>query len=256
MGDLASPLILIFIKGWTDPTPKDDKKDNREDNKKDNSMIIINSEGEEDENMAGKDYSEGRKAIFFDGTIKDYEEAESFIFWNYVNMMNSTQHYRLFNLLDVGKQFILERAATIATSVHKPLKRLLNQNELNGLDFLFRPVLLLFKREFKFDELLRLWDSMFAFDYPFCFPRFIAAALLIIVYPKFLIHTNGSLGEVMAVLDGSMEKMEVKSVLQIAASLIDSVKEPFKKHKFIYEELKSSQKLKDYVPKYMKFVDC
>lgn len=292
MGDLASPLILIFIKGWTEPDTKADNKtdgnnendesnndnnnnenDNQNDattnNNNDNTsenkdkpkntaaspMIIINSDGDEDENMAGKDYSNGRKAIFYDGTIKTYEEAESFIFWNFVFMMDITHHFRLFSLLDGGKQFILERSATIATSVHRPLKTLLDKNELNGLDFLFRPVLLLFKREFKLEELLRLWDSMFASDYPFVFPRFVAASLLIIVYPKFLLHTNGSLGEMMAVLDGTMEKMEVKSVLQIAFSLIESVKEPFKKHKFIYEALKASKKLVNYVPKYLKFVE-
>lgn len=256
MTDLVSPLILIYIKGWTEPEKNYNPNKNTDDKiSQDPNDVIVNCDGEEAENLAGKDYSNGSKAIFYDGSIKNYEEAESFIFWNFVDLMNATQHYRLFSLLDVGKQFILERSAAIATSVHKPLKALLDKNELTGLDFLFRPILLLFKREFKLEDLLRVWDSMLSSDAPYCFPRFIAASLLIIIYPKFLLHTNGSLGEVMAVLDGSMEKVEVNSVLQIAASLIDKVQEPFEKHNFIYEALPFSQKLCGYIPKYMKFVD-
>ena len=215
MADLMSPLVILFIKGWSD-----DKQ----------------------------------KVILYDDSEKTVEEAESFIFWNFVGMMNLTSYDRFFVRLDQQQHFVLERSAAIATSVHQPLKNLLDKKELSGLSFLFRPILLLFKREFKSEEVPRLWDSVFTAEAPYCFPRFIAAAILIIIYPKLLLHTDGTLGEVMTVLDGSMERTEVKSVLQIAINLIDKVAPPYEKHNFIYEQLPDIKKLRNYTPKYMKFI--
>ena len=80
--------------------------------------------------------------------------------------------------------------------------------------------MLLFKRDFKIDDLLRLWDSIFTCETPHLFPRFVCAAMLILVYPKLVAHTNGTLGAVMNAFDGTMEKIDVSSVLQISKALM------------------------------------
>lgn len=246
MSDLLSPFVVLFIKEWTAGDSNYETSSAESDFK---------DRDEEVPNMAGKDYSKGRKAVFYDGVVRTYEEAEAFIFWSFVGMMELTEHERLFSNLATGQRFVLERAATIATSVHLPLQQLLKKYDLVSMDFLLRPILLLFKRNFKSDDLYRLWDLLFAAEHPHCYPRFIAAACLIMVYPKLLLHTDGTLGEVMSVLEGALEKTEIEPVLNITKNLIKEVALPFEKHNYIYESLHEIEKFRNYKSKYLKFPD-
>lgn len=212
MNDLLSPLILLFIKGWTD---------------------------------------EG-KAIFYDDTVREKEEAEAFIFFNFTGMMELTQQDRLFVDLADHQAFVLDRTAAIASAVHPPIKALLHNSELNDLSFLFRPILLLFKRAFKMDDVWRVWDSIFTAESPHCFSRFIGAAILVILFPKFLIHTNGSLGEVMCFTDGFLDQLDVKYVLQLASSLEKELAKPNPNHDYTCEPIPTHDDLRKYRSIYMK----
>ena len=213
MNDLVSPLILIFIKEW----------------------------------------DEDGKALFYDGTIKTREEAEAFIFWSFVGMMELTQQERLFTDLAEHQDFVLKRIAIIATTVHPPLKNLLEQSEeLKTLSFLFKPIILLFKRAFKPLELYRLWDSLFTAESPPCFSRFVAAAVLILLFPKLLIHTNQTLGEVMSFADGFIGEADISSVINLAKILMKQI--PRGNHLFdcVYEPVPDKSDYKRYHPKYFK----
>lgn len=192
----------------------------------------------------------GETAIFFDGSKKSMEEAESFIFWNFVGLMKVTQHERLFTEIGDHQKFVLERASVIASSVHHPLEELLKSEDLTELSFLFRPLLLLFKREFKTDELYRLWDAILTSSSPPIYTRFIAAAIIILAYPKLLLHTNGTIGEVMNVLDGTMEKTEVTSVIQLANTLIEKITPNHPKYNFIYSLIPEKSNHKNFKSKY------
>lgn len=213
MNDLVSPLILILIKEW-------------------------DSDG---------------KALFYDGTLKTREEAEAFIFWSFVGMMELTQQERLFTDLAEHQDFVLKRIAKIATSVHKPLKNLLKQSEeLNTLSFLFKPVILLFKRAFKPMDLYRLWDSLFTAESPPCFSRFVAAAVLILLFPKLLIHTNQTLGEVMSFADGFIGEADVASVIDLASLLMKKIEKGTTLYDFVYEPVPDKGNYRRYHPKYFK----
>ncbi|OHT01849.1 TBC domain containing protein [Tritrichomonas foetus] len=198
-----------------------------------------------------KEWKDGN-AFFYDGTIKTKEEAEAFIFWSFVGMMELTQHERLFTDLAHHQAFILERVAAIATAFHHPLKKLLESAELNNLSFLFKPMVLIFKRAFKTSELWRLWDSIFTAESPPCFSRFVGAAILILLFPKLLIHTNQTLGEVMCFADGFMNEVEIESVLSLASILMARLGRGHPLHDFVYESMPDKNEYKRFYPKYFK----
>lgn len=213
MNDLVSPLILIFIKEW----------------------------------------DQDGKALFHDGTLKTREEAEAFIFWSFVGMMELTQQERLFTDLAKHQEFVLKRIAKIATTVHQPLQNLLKQSaELNTLSFLFKPVILLFKRAFKQLDLYRLWDSLFTADSPSCFSRFVAAAALILLFPKLLIHTNQTLGEVMSFADLFIGEVEITSVINLASILMKQMPRGSPLYDFVNEPVPDRDDYRHYTPKYFK----
>lgn len=194
---------------------------------------------------------EDGKVIFYDDSIKTILEAEAFIFWNFVGLMDVTQHERLFSNLGTNQKFVLQRTAAIATAYHPPLKKLLASPELSELSFLFRPILLLFKRAFKVDDLFRLWDAIFTSNSPQCFIRFVGAAILIIIFPKLLIQTDQSLGEVMLFADSFMEKVSIDSVLHLAELLMKKFPKSHPLHDYVYELTPIKDQHRQYTPKYM-----
>jgi len=165
---------------------------------------------------------ENNEAILFNNTITTKHGIESLVFWSFARMMKLTHHDRLFADLSTNQSFILKNSAEIAFSIHNPLKKLLSSSELDQLSFLFRPLLLLFKREFKTEDLFRLWDSIFSADFPHTFSRFLLATAILLLYPKFVIHTDGSLGSVMSVTDGFLETVNVSSLIQLTISLMNN----------------------------------
>ena len=195
---------------------------------------------------------EGNYAYFYDGTKKTQQEAEAFIFWCFVGMMELTQHERLFTDLANHQAFILKRVAAIATSVHSPLKSLLSSDELQNLSFLFKPMLLLFKRAFKQSDLLRLWDSIFTAESPPCYSRFVGASVLLLLFPKLLIHTNQTLGEVMNFADGFLGEVDIDSILYLASLLMRKIGRDHPMHDFIYELIPDKNDYRRFYPKYFK----
>lgn len=211
MGDLTSPLILVFIKSWQD-----------------------------DEH-----------ALFFDGTVKTFFEAEVYIFWAFVELMKVTHHERMFTDLNGHQKFVCQRITAITNAVHPLLEELVNSTELQDLPFMFRPLLLLFKRDFKTSDLLRLWDSMLTYAHPYVFPRFVGAALLILIYPKFLMHTNGTLGSAMTTLEASMERQDVWTVLQLTSRLLARMdKRDNQLNRFVTEEVPDFDEWRSFRSKY------
>jgi hypothetical protein len=166
-------------------------------------------------------------------------------------MMELTHHERLFTHL-VGQQaFVLKRTRIVATAVHRPLKQLLKSRELNGLSFLFRPMILMYKRAFHSDQLWRLWDAIFTSEAPACFTRFVSAAILILLFPKMLLHTNGTLGEVMNFADGFLGEMDITAVLTLAHCLTMKIDKAHPKHDIAYEPIPDRDTYRRYLPKYL-----
>lgn len=192
-------------------------------------------------------------AIFYDGSKRSMDQAEAFLFWNFVGMMELTHHERLFVDLAAHQAFVLERSAKIANEVHKPLEMLLSSKELSDLSFMFKPMLLMYKRAFK-DGLRRLWDSIFTAASPSCYIRFIGAAILILLFPKLMLHTDQTLGEVMSFAEGFFGEVDVESVMALASILINRMEKAGKVREYVYEEIPSNSHHKNYVSKYLNFL--
>lgn len=213
MNDLVTPFILMFLIKWT---------------------------------------PDGQ-AVFYDGSTKTCEEAEAFIFWSFVGMMELTQHERLFTDLAAHQEFVLQRVYAIATRFHEPLKDLLEHSpELKSLSFLFKPMILIFKRAFKTADLYRLWDSVFTAESPPCFSRFIAAAVLILLYPKLLLLSTNTLGEVMCLTDGFMNEVDIDSIINLASILMKKTAAVHSLQSFVFESIPDRNDYRKFSPKYFK----
>jgi hypothetical protein len=114
----------------------------------------------------------------------------------------------------------------IVAQVYPLLGVLLKSPELESIGFILRPVPLLFKRELEYRDVLRLWDAIFAAEFPHCFPRFVGAAVLILSYPKLMLYTHGTLGEVMIVVDEVLASTNVHSVIRLATALMNEIGHP------------------------------
>jgi hypothetical protein len=186
MTDLASPFVLIYVQKWEDPD----------------------------------------HAVMYNGKIFTREEVESFVFSSFVTLLKITHHERLFRDLGAGQDFLCQRVVQIAAAVHPQVGVLMSSPELEGLTFMFRPLLLLFKREFKNPaDVYRLWDSMLTAEQPHCFVRFVAAAICVLSYPKLVTHSDGSLGAVMTVMDGAMAGYTAAAVLQLTDAVMRELEE-------------------------------
>ena len=163
------------------------------------------------------------RVVLYDDSEVSATEAEAFIFWNFVFLMRMTQQNRIFASLRENQTFVLERSSNLASAVHPPLQKLLENTDLKGLEFLFRQMLLLFKRDFRLPDVLRLWDSILTFPPPFVFPRLVAAAILVLLFPRFLTQTDGSLSDAIAATDIFLESADVRAIIRLAASIGDEV---------------------------------
>ncbi|OHT05329.1 TBC domain containing protein [Tritrichomonas foetus] len=211
MGDLVSPFIILYIKNWTD-----------------------------------NDHAE-----FYDGKIVTRDEAESFMLWLLCGMMATMQHDRMFTELAPHQQFAMERAYEITKRTNPPLREWLVENELTELFFLYRPILLLFKREFDLSFVYRLWDSFFSHTKPFSFPRFFLAAVLMILFPRLMLHTKGGIGDVMSLTDRIIGSIDGYAALNIAIGLQERINASGKTTEWALAALPDKSEYRQYQSKYM-----
>lgn len=182
MSDLSAPLIITFITEW-----KDD-----------------------------------RNALFYDGVVRNCEEAEVFIFWGLVGLLDLTQQQQLLSVLGDNQFHVSAKVVSLVNAVHPPMKSLLKNQDLCQLTFIFSSLILMFKRDYERDDVFRLWDSVLTSDEPHIFPRYIAAAMLMFMYPK-LLTSDKSLGAAMRVWSESFGRLNVARVLGLAKGIIDYV---------------------------------
>jgi hypothetical protein len=212
MTDMASYLIILFIKRW------------------------INAD----------------HSVFYDETIRPIREAEAFIFAALCGLFRITHQDRLFadmNLReDSAQRLLLGSIKDIAAHVHPLLGALLKSPDLESFGFILRPVLLLFKRELVYKDVLRLWDTIFTAEYPYYFPRFVGAAVLILSYPKLMLCKSETLREVMTVVDEVLEKTNVHSVIRLATALMQEIGHPTKPgmKDSVYMELRRDTKYREF----------
>lgn len=179
MGDIISPVLLLYVTDWQDSD----------------------------------------HAVLWDKSVVDRIAVESEMMWILDGILTVTHHEQLFTDMSKNQRFVLERVLSIAR-VHEPLKEWLMHSDCEEpLLFLYRPYLLLYKRDFGMDLITRIWDSFFAAENPTYFHRYFTAAILILLYPQLLLNTNGSLGEVVQMADGTIKTLDPLLALNMASYL-------------------------------------
>ncbi|OHT12066.1 TBC domain containing protein [Tritrichomonas foetus] len=213
MGDLISPIIVLFIHEF-----------------KENELVELK-----------------------DGKIMTVVEAEAFFFWILDGIMCLLHHDRMFTEIVKNQIFQMERIVAIIAAVHSPLQRWLIKSNNNNLLFMYGSYLLLFKRDFEGDisKTLRIWDSFFAAENPVVFPRVFLASILILLYPKFLFNTDGTIGEVMDVTKATFPKLDIFEILNISAQIQEKVlNEEGGLLNWVLLDLPTKTEYLDYVSKY------
>lgn len=242
LGDICSPLIVLFIKCWknTDGTP----------------VVPVTSYNDEQYFSKVSDLEKtidttNKRAVFFDDTELTLEEAENFIFWNFTVLIEMTQQSRIFSELFENQKQVLKHSGDIASALHLPLKKLINNIDFFGNSFMFSAILLMYKREFNQSSVFRLWDSIISCENPPVFLRFIAAAIIIYIYPGLLFHGCDSLGDAMSVTHGYLEKTNIQSILQIVYGLWDKINaNKDLVPKSVFDDLHEHDEYRDYNPVY------
>lgn len=212
MGDLVSPFIILFIKDWKD----------------------------------------SEHAVLYDDTVVTRVEAESLMMWLLCSLMNTMQQDRMFTDLAKHQQFAMERTYAIIKATHKPLNEWLVENELTELFFLYRPILLLFKREFEIKFVFRLWDCFFSHSRPYTFPRFFLSAVLIQLFPRLMLHTKGGIGDVMSLTDKIIGSLNGHSTLNIAIGLQEIMNEAGKTEEWALAPLPEKAEYRSYRSQFLK----
>ena len=182
-----------------------------------------------------------------DGRKLNQRDTECFIFHLFCAFMSVTQQDRMFTDLIKQQEFAFERIFAIIEEFHKPLADWLQQNKLDNMIFMYRQLILLFKREFSPELVRRLWDSIIAHSQPWTQLRFFCAALLIVSFPR-LLETNGSMEEVMHIIDKAIAECDVEECIGLA--------DKFSKLKNIdcaTDPLPSTDKYKKFKPKFLNF---
>jgi hypothetical protein len=211
MGDLLSPLIVLLIDKW-------ESED----------CVLLNC-----------------------GKTMSRDEIESYLFWMLAGVLSTMQQDRMFTELALHQQFAMERVHAMATRFHEPLKRWLAKNHITELMFLYRPLLLLFKREFAADVVARLWDSFFAAVKPDSFPRFLLSALLIIMFPRLVLETSGDLGDVMSASEVMLSEIDGLMALNLAVGLEQNIRDGGTEAAWILASLPEKAEFRDYKSKYL-----
>ena len=180
MGDLVATFIVLYVKEW---------------NKQSNGEYLFK---------------------LADGRELNQEDTEAFIFQLFCAMMRVTQQDRMFTDLVKQQEFAFERVFAIIQEFHRPLAEWLQTNKLDNMIFMYRQLILLFKREFEPNMVKRLWDSLFAHAHPWAQSRFFCAALMIVAFPRLLLETNGTIEEVMNEVDRAIAEADVEECIGLA----------------------------------------
>ncbi|KAH0795862.1 TBC domain containing protein [Histomonas meleagridis] len=212
MGDYLSPLIVLYIKEW---------------------------ENEE-------------TAIFFEKGKVTRDAAEAFLFWLLCGILSITQQDRMFADLAGVQQFVVDRVLAISTMYHSSLKKWITKNNLGSLVFLYRPIILLCKREFPMAIVLRIWDSFLSHPKTYAFTRFFLAGLLIELFPYLMMQTNGCAGDVMNLTDRIIGTIDGMATLNLAVELEEICQTGNRQLEWILEELPDKTEIRDYQPKLLK----
>lgn len=163
--------------------------------------------------------------------------------------MDLTHHNRMFTDLATHQNLISERSFAIASHFHQPLSKWLQDQNLSDLTFLYRPILLLFKREFSIPNVYSIWDMFFSSAKPFSSPRFFMASILIQLFPKLLLVSDGSMGGAMSVTDSTISTLDTDTLIRMSKSLYEKCDSSLI---WAQETLPPPPGLKDYEPKFFK----
>lgn len=210
MGDLISPIIVLIIKSWT----QDDK------------------------------------AILYNDEILERDEIESLLFWILVGILKTLVHGRLFNNLFDNQKFILEKIYNIASRIDPPFKKWAEFSSNTNIIFMFRPYLLLFKRDFLIPNLLRVWDCFFSSKYKSAFPRIFTTSILLLLFPKYLSSLDETLGEIVQITDTSIIQIDPIIALNLAYKIQEKILK-FNNSQWLFEEIPESEEFIELKPKFL-----
>ncbi|KAH0794613.1 TBC domain containing protein [Histomonas meleagridis] len=213
IGDLISPIIIIIIKDW-----KDDET-----------------------------------AILYDGTTTSRIEIESYIFWILTGILHTLKHDRIFMNLLENQKFVLKRIFKFASLVDPPVQRLFQHTEMEDLLFMFRPYLLLFKRDFPVPNLLRIWDSFFSAELISVFPRIFASALIILLFPLYLTAEDFSIGEIMRITDSAISSIDPETALNLSVAIQEEMLSMVD-NQWIFDDMPDNDQYIEWEPKFLKLL--
>ncbi|KAH0795544.1 TBC domain containing protein [Histomonas meleagridis] len=196
----------------------------------------------------------GDMAVFYDGRTIPIEKAESFIFWNFVYLLRSNQLDIQFKNMQSSQRFNAGRSFEIAASIHPVMQHWISSRKLDGLFFIYKSILLTFKRDYPIEFVKRIWDSVFSCDKA-VFPRFFTAAVLFEIFPSIAIVEFGDLGDVISSYENCLKNIDQNELIEIAMFLYEKGTNDVNNEKYWCMKLNTKHSVENFKPRYFELIN-
>ena len=155
-------------------------------------------------------------ATMKDGTVVSLDDAEAFIFWNFVGLMTITREKDLLSDMNENQQHIAERVLEIVGDGNAFLSNWFAFHQLESLRFMQSSLLLLFKRDFAISALLPMWDCVFSAEYPHVFIQCLAASCLFKIFPLICTANFCTVEDIITVYGGAFRDLDSTDIIELA----------------------------------------
>lgn len=202
-----------------------------------------------------RSFKENHQIEFFDGSIVDIKFAESFIFWNFIKLLETSEQDSLFSSMSENQEFIAERAFAIINLNHRTLSQWLETNNLSNLFFMYSTFLLQFRRNYSTEKIMKVWDIFYSYETPSAFIRFFVASILFFIFPEIASEGTVQMGNLISIIESSLKNYEPKPILNLAKQLIKKIKSIESQCDWYFMKMPTFRSEVEGFPKYLSFKD-
>lgn len=160
--------------------------------------------------------------VFKSTGVKD---VEALSFWCFASFLERSENALIDQNIGVEGMMRcdLPEIVRIAELCDPECGRWIIDNDLQDMNFMISPFMLVFRRSFDQEDVERIWDTAIASDNPRKFLLCFAAALLVFSYPSFKKIDHCSTSRILPICDQVFSKQPVGSVIGVAIQLMEKV---------------------------------
>ena len=147
------------------------------------------------------------------------DEVDSF--WCFVGLMNKMEGNFLMDQLNIKMQ--LNNLKALLEFVDSKFSDYLEKNESSNMYFCFRWILIMFKREFSFPDIMRLWEVMWT-DLPCSNFHLLVCIAILLMKKDDIVANNYGFNEILKFINDLSLRIDLEKTLKYAEGLYIQIK--------------------------------